>query len=195
MSYLYLGIVLFFTAHVVAAMRSRGPGNLREKIGYGPYMGLFSLVSGSGLALMIWGYGQARIDPTNILFWTSPEWTRHIVLAIMPISLILLVSAYVPTGHIKKCVKHPMLAAVKIWAAAHLIYNGDLASVLLFGSFLAYAVFSRIMAKRRGDNGPAISKASVKGDLIAIILGLGFYVVTVLWLHTLLIGVPAVVHG
>ena len=134
MLYLILGLVLFFTTHFGAALRSRDAGNIRDRLGYGPYMGVFSILSIIGLGLIIWGYGQARLDPANVVLWGAPEWTRHLILALMLFSLILLAAAYAPTGYIKKAVKHPMVLAVKIWAASHLIYNGDLASVLLFAA-------------------------------------------------------------
>ena len=105
-------------------------------------------------------------------------------------SLILLAASQLPTGAIKKAVKHPMLVAVKLWAFGHLLANGELNSVILFGSFLAYAVIDRIAVKKRGDNGPARdAAASVMSDVGAVVIGGGLYVAILIWLHPILFGV------
>lgn len=185
-SYFVLGLALFFGAHFFSTFRSRGPGDLKQKLGYGPYMGLYSLVSIAGLVLMIMGYGFLR---NMIPVWDPPVWTRHIPLTLMLPALILLVAAYAPTGYIKKAVKHPMLAAVKIWAFAHLCANGDLASIILFGSFLAYAVIDRIVVKRRGN--PMEGKTpSAMGDVISVVGGIAAYAAIAFWAHAALFGVP-----
>ncbi len=185
-SYFAIGLVLFFGTHLFAATRSREPGNLRDRIGYGPYMGLFSLLSLAGLVALVIGYGNFR---NTIPVWDPPVWTRHIALTLMLPSLILLVAAYAPTGYIKKAVKHPMLAAIKVWAFAHLCANGDLASVILFGAFLAFAVIDRIIIKRRGD--PLEGKTpNALGDTISVIGGALAYAGIAFWAHPELIGVP-----
>jgi len=108
----------------------------------------------------------------------------------MPIALVMLAAAYMPTGNIKKALKHPMLAAVKLWALGHLLANGDVSSVILFGSFLAYGVIARIAAKRRGDVGPGPgARVRVAGDIAAIVIGLAVSVALILWLHPVLFGV------
>lgn len=186
LGYFLLGLVLFFGAHLFSTFRSRAPGNIREKMGYGPYMGLYSLISIAGLVLIIMGYDMLR---NLIPIWDPPVWTRHIPLTLMLPSLILLVAAYAPTGYIKKTVKHPMLAAVKIWAFAHLCANGDLASIILFGSFLAYAVIDRIVIKRRGD--PTEGKTpAIVADVISVIGGIAAYAGIAFWAHAALFGVP-----
>lgn len=117
--------------------------------------------------------------------------TRHLTLALMVPVFVLLVAAYLPTGHIRKRTRHPMILAVKLWAFAHLLANGDLASVLLFGGFLAWGVIDRISLKRRGDaGGAAVASVAALSDAVALIAGLAIYVAFVLWLHPLLIGVP-----
>lgn len=190
MTYLILGIIIFFGAHLFSAFRSRAPGkDLKVKLGYGPYMGLYSLVSAVGLGLMIWGFGAARPAP---ILYTPPTGLAHLNLALMLPAMILLAAAYLPTGRIKKAVKHPMLAAVKIWALGHLLANGELNSVLLFGSFLAYGVIDRIAVKKRGDNGPGPdAPVSAMGDIGAVVIGAGAYVAILLWLHPILFGMPA----
>ncbi|MCI4645614.1 MAG: NnrU family protein, partial [Hyphomonadaceae bacterium] len=185
MTMLLAGLVLFFGAHLFSAFRSRAPGqDLRQKLGYGPYMGLYSLISIAGFVLLIMGYDAMR--PAQVLY-TPPVWGRHLNYILIPLALIALVTAYLPTGHIKKILKHPMLVAVKLWAFGHLLANGDVASVLLFGSFLAYAVIDRIAVKRRGDIGPrAETVASPLADLGAVVIGLGLAVAIIVWLHPIL---------
>jgi uncharacterized membrane protein len=189
--FLVLGLVIFFGTHLFSAYRSREPGkDIRAKMGQGPYMGLYSLVSIAGFALIVWGYGAARPAP---ILYMPPVWFAHINLVLMLFAMVFLVAAYMPTGHIKKAVKHPMLLAVKIWATGHLLANGELNSVLLFGSFLAYGVLDRIAVKKRGDNGPGPDvKANVMGDVGAVVVGLGAYAAIAHWLHPILFGVPAV---
>ncbi len=190
MIFLVLGLVIFFGTHLFSAYRSREPGkDIRAKMGQGPYMGLYSLVSIAGFALIIWGYGAARPAP---ILYMPPVWFAHINLVLMLFAMVFLAAAYMPTGHIKKAVKHPMLLAVKIWAAGHLLANGELNSVLLFGSFLAYGVLDRIAVKKRGDNGPGPDvKANVMGDVGAVVVGLGAYAAIAHWLHPILFGVSA----
>ena len=183
------GLLIFFGTHVYTAFRSREPGkDLREKIGFGRYMGLYSIAALVGLGLMIWGFGASR--PSSELY-AAPAWGRHANMALMLLSLIALVATYVPTGYIKKTLKHPMLVAVKLWAFGHLLANGELNSVLLFGSFLGYAILAWIAAKRRGDNGPEPDVTpDVLGDIIALVVGAGVYAGLVYWLHPVLFGVP-----
>lgn len=191
MLYLIIGLVIFFGTHLFSAYRSRQVGkDIRAKMGQGPYMGLYSLVSIAGFALIVWGYGAARPAP---ILYMPPAWFAHINLVLMLFAMVFLAAAYMPTGNIKKAVKHPMLLAVKIWATGHLLANGELNSVLLFGSFLAYGVLDRIAVKKRGDNGPGPDvKANVMGDVGAVVVGLGAYAAIAHWLHPILFGVSAV---
>jgi len=193
MTYLILGILIFFGTHLYTTFRSREPGkDLKVRMGAGPYMGLYSLVSIAGFVLMIWGYGEAR-GSGGLGF--PPTRLPHLVLALMPFALIALAAAYTPTGHIKKMLKHPMLVAVKIWAVAHLLANWEWNSIFLFGSFLAFAVIDRIALKKRGDNGPpADAPVNVMGDALAVGIGLAAYAALLLWLHPVLFGV-AVMPG
>ena len=190
MTYLILGLVIFFAGHLFSAFRSRAPGkDIKTRLGAGPYMGLYSLVSIAGFALIVWGYGAARPAP---ILYTPPAFLAHVNLLLMVFAMILLAAAYLPTGHIKKAVKHPMLAAVKVWAFGHLLANGELNSVLLFGSFLAYGVIDRIAVKKRGDNGPGPDvAANVMGDVGAVAVGLMAYGAIAFYLHPILFGVQA----
>lgn len=190
MLYLILGLVIFFGAHLFSAFRPRAPGkDLKVKLGYGPYMGLYSLVSIAGFVLIIWGFGAARPAP---ILYQPPVWMAHLNLVLMLPAMILLAAAYAPAGRIKKAAKHPMLAAVKIWALGHLLANGELNSVLLFGSFLAYGVIDRIAVKKRGDIGPGPdAPVSAMGDAAALVIGTAAYGAILLWLHPILFGVAA----
>ena len=182
---LIVGFIVFFAAHLFSTFRKRGDGDVKARVGYRPYMGLFTLVSLIGLSLFAWGWANMRPWPQ---VWSPPDWTQHIPQTLMPVALILLAAAYTPVGWIKKSVRHPMLLAVKVWAAAHLCANGDLGAIILFGSFLFYAVIDRIALARRGDKGPVDVKPSLAGDMMAITAGLASYMVIVFWLHPLIIG-------
>lgn len=179
-----IGMALFFAAHLFAAFR---PRDLPERMGRSRYRGLFSLVSIAGLVLLIVGYGGvANLWPV----WDPPLWTRHVPMLLMIPAMILFVAAELPAGRIKRAAKHPMLAGVKLWAAGHLVANGDLASILLFGAFLAFAVVDRIVVKRREAPPPAA--VSTRSDVIAVVGGLALYALIVFWAHAALIGVPVI---
>ena len=191
MTLFFSGLAIFFAAHLFSALRSRAPGkDIKVRIGYGPYMGLYSLVSLAGFILIVYGFGPAR---ELGVAWSPPTWSRHINILLMLFALILLVAAQLPAGRIKQGAKHPMLLAVKLWALGHLLANGEWNSIILFGSFLAYAVFDRIMVKRRGDIGPG-PDASISStmDLIAIITGVAAWAAILFWLHPVLFGVPVI---
>jgi len=188
MTLLIVGLVVFLGTHLFSAVRSRAPGaDLRKRLGEPLYMGIYGIVALAGIVMVWMGYGDARPAP---LLYTAPTWGRHLNYILMPIALVMLAAAYMPTGNIKKALKHPMLAAVKLWALGHLLANGDVASVILFGSFLAYGVIARIAAKRRGDVGPGPgARVRVAGDIAAIVIGLAVSVALILWLHPVLFGV------
>lgn len=191
MIFLIAGLAVFLATHLFAAFRPRGDRDIKTAMGYGPYMGLFSIASLIGLGLIIYGFGAAR--PAQILY-TPPAWTAHINHLLMLFALILLVAAYLPTGYIKRAAKHPMVLATKIWALGHLLTNGELNSVLLFGAFLVYGVLSRIAAKRRGDLGAGGAVvAAWSNDLLAVLIGAGVYAAIAFYLHAALFGVPAFV--
>ena len=191
---LVLGLIIFFAIHLVPSTALRT--GLAARFGEGPFKVAFSLISLLGLVLIVLGYHKLQLMPgKNPVLWTPPEWTRHLAMLLMLPALILLVSAYVPS-RIRTAAKHPMLAAIKIWALAHLLANGDLGALLLFGAFLAFAVFDRISVKRRGDAGPLGSKTGPPAnDLIVVVVGLALYGAMVLWGHELLIGVPIIQTG
>lgn len=184
-----IGLLLFFAIHALPMQREVRNG-LAERFGEGTYKLAFSVLSLVGLALIIVGYGKMQmLAGKNPQIWVPPTWTSHIALLLMVFSMVLLVAAYVPSN-IKRIVGHPMLAAVKIWALAHLLSNGDLASILLFGSFLAYAVVDRISVKRRAPaHGTADAGGGISGDVIVVVGGIALYAAIVFYLHESLIGV------
>jgi uncharacterized membrane protein len=192
MTILILGLIILLGMHSLTMFRDTRAG-LVARLGEGPYMRYYSLVSLVGLALIAYGFGAYRASG-YIQIWNPPVWTRHIALLLMLPAMILLVSAYTK-GRIKRTVRHPMLVAVKIWALAHLLANGDLGSIVLFGLFLAYAVVDRIAIKRRGEvteEHGAVGSNSATGDIVAVVGGLLVYAAFVMWLHPLLIGVPVI---
>ena len=192
MTILILGIIVLIGIHFVPAFPDLRD-SLMARLGRNGYRALFSVVSLLGLALVVWGFAKAPV----VQIWAPPVWTRHLALLLMLPVFPLLFAAYLP-GKIKAKVRHPMLAAIKFWALAHLIANGDLASIILFGSFLAYAVVDRILVKRRGgaELVLAVSEADARrNDLISFGAGLALYVAFLFWLHPLLIGVSPLASG
>ncbi len=190
MMLLVLGLIVFLGMHAFSMARS-SRAVLISRIGEGPYKGLYSLVALGGLALIVVGYGQYRASG-YIPVWDPPVWTRHLALLLVWIAFICIAAAYLP-GRIKRGLKHPMLAGVKIWAFAHLLANGDLGSILLFGSILAWAVVARISLKRRdvaAQHGGTAEPAGLRNDALAVGIGTAAYLIFAFWLHPLLIGVP-----
>ena len=184
-----LGLVVFLGAHVFVSMRNERAA-LISKIGRGPYLGLFALVSIVGIVLI--GVGFAHYRAAGLIpVWYPPAWTRQIVVAAMWPASIAVVAAYIP-GDIKRVLKHPMLVGVKIWALAHLCANGDLGGMILFGAVLAWAVYDRITLKRRSDPGaPPIPVGGRRNDIIAIVVGTILYLALGFVFHPIVIGLPA----
>jgi uncharacterized membrane protein len=185
---LVVGLVAFIGAHVFVSLR--GPrAAVIARIGEGPYKGLMSLVSLAGLILVGYGFGQYRADGW-INVWSPPRWTYYVTQLLMWPASIFVVAAYV-RGNIWRVLKHPMLVGVKTWAVAHLISNGDLGSIVLFGSFLAWAVYDRITLKHRTDPGaPAIPVRGHRNDTIALVVGTLLYLGLGLIFHPIVVGVP-----
>ena len=185
-----LGLILFLGVHTLTTqreLRARVIGSMGEggyKIGY-------ALASVAGLALVIWGFANYRATGW-IDVWSPPTAFKHITVALMLPAIILVVASYI-RGRIYTTLKHPMLTGIKLWAAAHLLANGDLGSIILFGSFLAWAVFDRISLKRRSDTGgPPIPVGGPGNDLIAIAVGVVAYLALAFAFHPVVIGVPVV---
>ncbi|MFL1464966.1 NnrU family protein [Marinobacter sp. DUT-3] len=189
MTTLIVGLVLFLGLHSLSIVNEPLRNRLHASLGEATFKGLFSLASLIGLVLIIWGYGAARLDPTVV--YMPPGWLRHLAMLLLIPVFPLLFATYFP-GKIKAKLGHPMLVAVKLWALAHLLANGMLHDLLLFGSFLAWAVVDRISLKRRAQRPIATLPASKANDAIAIVGGLAVYVVTVFWAHQWLFGVAPV---
>jgi uncharacterized membrane protein len=184
---LIVGLVVMLGAHVFVTFREARAGAI-ARLGQSGYRIGFSLVSLVGLALIVWGFGEYRAQG-YIPVWSPPAFMRHVTEGLMFFATIFMVAAFIPS-HTKTLLKHPMLAAIKTWALAHLVSNGDLGSILLFGSFLAWGVYARIAAKRRGDAGPAAAPAGWRNDVIIEVIGIALYVVLGSVFHTYVIGVP-----
>jgi uncharacterized membrane protein len=183
-----VGLVLFVGAHALTTQRE-----LRARViastGEGGYKVGYSLVSVAGLALIVLGFARYRATGW-IDVWVPPVALKHVAVALMLPAVILVVASYI-RGRIYTTLKHPMLAGVKLWAAAHLLANGDLGSIILFGSFLGWAVFDRISLKHRADAGaPPIPVGGMTNDLIAVAVGIVAYLALAFAFHPVVIGVP-----
>jgi len=192
--WLVIGMIVFLGVH---SIRIVAPGFRDRTItarGERAWKAIYSLASLVGFVLVIWGYGQAR-QTAPVLYNGTAALAGVAVLLMIPAS-ILLVAALLPAGRIKVAVKHPMLTAVKTWAVAHLLVNGDLASIVLFGGFLVWAVADRISESRRLEAGITKNPVLVSGrsDVIAVVVGLVVYGLFVWTLHEWLIGVPPIIE-
>ena len=185
-----LGLVLFLGTHTLTTQRGTRDSVVRS-LGEGGYKIVYSLASIGGIALIAYGFSRYRAEGWYQV-WSPPTAFKHITVALMLPAVILLVASYL-RGRIYTTVKHPMLAAVKLWAAAHLLANGDLGAIILFGSFLAWAVFDRVSLKRRSDPGaPPIPVGGVTNDVLAVVVGAVIYVALAFAFHPVVIGVPVI---
>jgi uncharacterized membrane protein len=188
MTILILGLVLFLGIHSVRVFADGTRSAFIAQRGAGAWKGLYTVVSLIGFALLVWGYGMARQQPT--VLWNPPVAMRHIAALLTLVSFVLLAAAYVPGNQIKAKLHHPMTLGVKVWAFAHLLANQTLADVLLFGGFLAWSI-AVFAAARRRDRAQGITYApgTASRTVVAVIVGVVAWVVFALWLHGWLIGV------
>ena len=185
-----VGLVLFLGAHSFTTRRDLR-ARLIASTGEGSYKMLYSLASLAGLVLIVWGFAHYRATGW-IDVWSPPRALKHLNLALMLPAVIFVVAAYI-RGTIYVKLKHPMLAGVKLWAFGHLLANGDLGGIILFGSFLSWAVYDRISLKRRSDPGsPPIPVGGITNDLIAVAVGFVAYLALAFVFHPVVIGVPVV---
>lgn len=185
-----IGLIVFFAIHAVPTNVELKNG-LVARFGTGGYRTIFGVLSLIGLALIVLGFHKLQLHPgKNPILWDPPMFMRHIALPLMLVASVALVAGFIPS-HIQAALKHPFLVAIKAWALGHLLANGDLASLLLFGSFLAYGVYSRIAYKRRGGGHGPLYKGSGPwiNDAIVVVLGVALYAAIALYLHALIIGV------
>lgn len=186
MTLLIIGLLLFLGIHSISIFALQLRDELAAK---SPLLwkAVYSVISLAGLALVVYGYGEARLSPT--VLYVPPFWLKHLSTLLLLPFFILFFAPYFP-GKISAITKHPQLIAVKLWALNHLLVNGMLADVILFGAFLAWAVVDRISMKKRASRPVPGMPASSVNDIIIVILGLAMYGVFVMVLHKLLIGVP-----
>jgi uncharacterized membrane protein len=188
MTMLVLGLLLFLGIHSVRIMAGDWRQAQIARLGEGPWKGLYSLASLAGFVLLVWGYGMARQQP--MVLWTPPRAMNHVAALLMLLSFVLLAAAYVPRNIFKARLGHPMVLGVKTWALAHLLANGNLADLLLFGAFLIWAVACFGAARRRDRAaGTVYPPASGAGTAAAVAAGVVAWGLFAFWLHAPLIGV------
>ncbi|MGB6228522.1 MAG: NnrU family protein [Litorimonas sp.] len=167
MTLFLIGLFGFLGLHLFSALRSRAPGrDLRTRWDKGRYMGLYSLLSLGFFAMIVIGYGHMPDGPP---VWSGPPLARTLSVPLNTLALILVAAAYMPVGHLKRAVHHPMMIGVALWAASHLWVGGDLAKVMLVGGFGSYAAVSLAAAFRRGER--VEKMPSLKGDAMAVAVG------------------------
>lgn len=188
MVYLIVGLVLFLGVHSVRIFGEHWRTRTIAGMGALPWKGLFSLLSLAGFVLIVWGFGQARQQPVQL--WSPPVAMRHLASLLTLISFVLLAAAYVPGNGIKARLHHPMVLAVKVWALAHLLANGNMARVLLFGAFLVWAVLNFSAARKRDRlAGTVYAPGKASATAITVVVGVVAWAAVAFWLHGLLIGI------
>ena len=188
MTLLILGLLLFLGVHSVRIVADGWRTRVIGRLGEGAWKGVYALLSLTGFLMIVWGYGAARLEP--VVLWASPTWTRHLAALLVLFAFVLLAAAYVPGNAIKARLHHPMVLAVKVWAFAHLLANNTLADLLLFGSFLAWAVVDYISARRRDRAAGTVYAPGRAGPTaVTVAVGAVAYVVFAMWAHLLLFGV------
>lgn len=188
MTILLLGLLIFLGAHSVRIYADNWRGAMRERIGVNTWKGAYSLLSAAGFLLIVWGFGLARQTP--LVIWTPPLFMRHAAALLTLISFILVAATYVPGNNIKATLHHPMLLGVKLWAFAHLLANGELADLVLFGSFLAWAIACYSAARKRDRlAGTSYPAGTMSATVIAVVAGIAVWAAFAFWLHSAWIGV------
>lgn len=189
MALLIVGLVLFLGVHSVRIVAEDTRNRFIEQRGEGAWKGLYVVVSLIGFVLLVIGYGQARQAP--VFLWAPPAFLTHINWLLMLVAFILLAAAYVPGNGLRVAVGHPMVLGVKVWAFAHLLVNGTLADLVLFGSFLVWAIVDYVACRRRDRRLGTVRVAT--GGVVALIMtvvaGAVGWAVFALWAHRVLIGV------
>ena len=182
------GLVLFLGVHSIRLFANAWRASQIERMGEKPWKTLYSIASIVGFGLIVWGFGLVR--STSVLLWSPPIWTRHLAAGLMLVSFVLLIATYVPGNRIKARCGHPMLLAVKVWAVAHLLANGTLADILLFGAFLIWSVASFSVFRRRDRlSGVNYPSTGIWQDLAVIGIGFVAFALFAHWGHLWLIGV------
>lgn len=188
MTLLVIGLLLFLGVHSLRIVAEPQRTQWRARFGEGGYKAAYSLLSIAGFALIVWGYGEARSAP--LVLWQPPVWSRHLASLLTLVAFVFLVAAYVPGNHLKAAVHHPMVIGVKTWALAHLLANGSLADLLLFGGFLVWAVLSFRAARQRDRAAQAVYPPGRIGPTVLTLgLGAAAWAGFALWAHAAWIGV------
>lgn len=189
MAALVLGLVLFLGLHSTRIFAEGWRTRTMESFGEKEYKLLYSVLSIAGFALLVWGYGLARQNP--VILWNQPPvWTRHLASLLTLAAFVLLVAAYVPGNAIKAKLRHPMILGVKVWALAHLVSNNTLADLVLFGSFLLWAVLDYRAARRRERTlATVITQGPLSRTILTVVVGMVAWAVFAMWAHRVLIGV------
>ena len=192
MTTLLTGLVVFLGVHSISIVAPQWRNRMAQQLGPRAWQAIYALAALIGFVLIVRGYGEARLAAT--VLYTSPQWLKDVTVGLMVLFFPLLLAAYLP-GRIRAVVRNnPMLVATKLWATAHLLANGTVADVALFGGFLAWAAADRISLKFREPRPVPALPATRWNDLVAIVGGLALYVAFILGLHLALIGVPAYVR-
>jgi len=188
MTWLALGLVLFLGVHSARILAEDWRTRMRARYGEGAWKGVYTLLSLASFALLVWGFGQARQQP--VILWDRLLWARHPAALLNLIAFVLVAASNVPNNQIKGRLHHPMVLGVKVWALAHLLVNNTLADLLLFGSFLLWAVLSFRAARRRDRLAGTVYPPGRPGATgVAVVLGVVLWAVFAFWAHGLLIGV------
>jgi uncharacterized membrane protein len=188
MTYLILGLFIFLGVHSVRIVADDWRSRMRQRLGEPRWKALYSVASLLGFMLVVVGFGLARQQPVQL--WSAPAGMRHLALLLTLLAFVLLVAAYVPGNRIKARIHHPMLLGVMSWALAHLLVNGNVAHLVLFGSFLLWAVADFVVARRRDRvAGTQFPGGTAGATGITVAIGVGAWIAFALWLHGLLIGV------
>lgn len=188
MSLMILGLVLFLGTHSVRIFADDWRTQTRARLGEGAWKGAYSVLSVLGFVLLCWGFGIARQQP--VVLWIPPIWTRHLAAPLTLVAFILLFSSRFPGSSIQARLKHPMVLGVKVWALAHLLANGTLAHLVLFGSFLVWAVLSYRAARQRDRREQTVYPPGRAGPtVLSVAVGVVAWAVFAFWAHGVLIGV------
>nr|TFG53560.1 MAG: NnrU family protein [Hyphomicrobiales bacterium] len=194
MTLLIIGIMVFLGVHSFSMMRGWREALIARLGSENAFKGIYSLLALAGLVLIVMGFGHYRAAGMSAVF-TPPVWGRHIAMLLMLVAFIFFAATYIPS-RIRSAVQHPMITAVMLWAFAHLLANGDLGSLVLFGGFLLWGILARLSMGRRTRTifaaSPQIPPLSIRNDIVIVVMGTLLYAATLIWLHPLLIGVPVV---
>ena len=188
MTWLILGLLLFLGVHSVRFVADDWRTRMIARLGANGWKGLYTLVSIAGFVLIVWGFGLARQQP--VALYAPPQWLQHLNALFTLVAFVLLAAAYVPRNHLKAKIGHPMLAATKTWAFGHLLATGMLHDVVLFGTFLVWAIFGFAVCRRRDRRaGTTYPAGTLLGDALTLVIGIIIWAAFAFWLHQRLIGV------